>query len=72
MKGNEEELYHMYFDPRVLRAFLQREQIATLQELKQALQTTSTMTVFRKLKTLAIAPVIPIGQILHSGRYPSI
>ena len=42
----------MVFDPQVLRSFLQRKQIATLQELKQALQTTATMTVFRKLKAL--------------------
>lgn len=39
-------------DPAPLHAFLRRETIATLQQLKHALNTTSTMTVFRKLKTL--------------------
>jgi hypothetical protein len=39
-------------DPALLLAFLGRETIATLQQLKRALNTTSTMTVFRKLKTL--------------------
>src|SRR5215475_768102 len=42
----------MVFASEVLRSFLQRKQIATLEELKQALGTTSTMTVFRKLKSL--------------------
>ena len=41
----------MTFASEVLRSFLLRKQIATLEELKQALATTSTMTVFRKLKT---------------------
>ena len=54
----------MYFDPQVLRSFLQRKQIATLQELKQALQTTSTMTVFRKLKTLGYRT-----SYSHRGKY---
>ena len=39
-------------DPAPLHAFLRRETIATLQQLKHALNTTGTMTVFRKLKTL--------------------
>jgi len=42
----------MVFTSESLRSFLRRKQIATLEELKQALGTTSTMTVFRKLKTL--------------------
>jgi len=42
----------MLFAAQILRSFLQRKQIATLQELKEALGTISTMTVFRKLKTL--------------------
>jgi hypothetical protein len=42
----------MVFASEVVRSFLRRQQIATLQELKQALGTTSTMTVFRKLKAL--------------------
>ena len=54
----------MYFDPRLLRSFLQRKQIATLQELKQALETTSTMTVFRKLKTLGYRT-----SYSHRGKY---
>jgi hypothetical protein len=39
----------MLFAAQILRSFLQRKQIATLQELKAALGTISTMTVFRKL-----------------------
>jgi len=39
-------------DPAPLRVFLHRETIATLQQLKHALNTTSTMTVFRKLKII--------------------
>jgi hypothetical protein len=39
-------------DPTPLRAFLHKETIATLEQLKHALGTSSTMTVFRKLKTL--------------------
>jgi hypothetical protein len=42
----------MAFALQALRSFLQRKQIATLEELKQTLATTSTMTVFRKLKAL--------------------
>ena len=33
-----------------LRSFLRKEKIATLEQLKRALGTTGTMTVFRKLK----------------------
>ena len=42
----------MAFASEALRSFLRRKQIATLEELKQELGTTSTMTVFRKLKSL--------------------
>ena len=35
-----------------LQAFLEDERIATLQQLKEALGTTGTMTVFRRLKAL--------------------
>lgn len=54
----------MVFAPQVLRSFLQRKQIASLQELKQALGTTSTMTVFRKLKTLGYRT-----SYSHRGKY---
>ena len=40
------------FDQDVLRSLLKERMIATLDELKQALGTSSTMTVFRKLKKL--------------------
>jgi hypothetical protein len=39
-------------DPAPLRSFLETEKIATLDQLKQALRTTGTMTVFRKLEAL--------------------
>ena len=42
----------MTFDPMILRPFLQQHRIATLPELKQALGSAATMTVFRKLKAL--------------------
>lgn len=42
----------MVFDSQILRSFLQHRKIATLPELKQALGSTATMTVFRKLKLL--------------------
>ena len=54
----------MLFAPEVLRSFLQRKQIATLQELKQALETTATMTVFRKLKALGYRT-----SYSHRGKY---
>lgn len=54
----------MVFAPQVLRSFLQRQQIATLQELKQALLTASTMTVFRKLKALGYRT-----SYSHRGKY---
>jgi hypothetical protein len=54
----------MIFTPDVLRSSFQRKHIATLQELKQALQTTSTMTVFRKLKALGYRT-----SYSHRGKY---
>lgn len=39
-------------DPAPLRSFLEKEKIASLEQLKQVLRTTGTMTVFRKLDTL--------------------
>jgi hypothetical protein len=54
----------MVFAPEVLRSFLRRKQIATLEELKQALETTSTMTVFRKLKSLGYRT-----SYSHRGKY---
>jgi hypothetical protein len=54
----------MTFRPEVLRSLLQRKQIATLEELKQALRTSSTMTVFRKLKTLGYRT-----SYSHRGKY---
>ena len=47
-----------------LRSFLRRKLIATLEELKQALTTTSTMTVFRKLKLLGYRT-----SYSHRGKY---
>src|SRR6266436_9309850 len=58
------ELYHMVFASEVLRSFLRRKQIATLEELKQVLGTASTMTVFRKLKALGYRT-----SYSHRGRY---
>jgi hypothetical protein len=60
----QEDLYHMIFASEVLRSFLQRKQIATLEELKQILGTTSTMTVFRKLKKLGYRT-----SYSHRGKY---
>jgi hypothetical protein len=47
-----------------LRVFLREEKIATLDELKSALGTTGTMTVFRKLKTLGY-----LSSYSHRGKY---
>jgi len=54
----------MAFAPEVLQSFLRRKQMATLEELKQALGTTSTMTVFRKLKLLGYRT-----SYSHRGKY---
>src|SRR5437868_7117848 len=51
-------------DGGVLESLLEKQKIATLEELKKALGTSSTMTVFRKLK--------PIGyqtSYSHRGKY---
>ena len=47
-----------------LRTFLENEQVATLDELKRALSTTGTMTVFRKLKALGY-----LSSYSHRGKY---
>ena len=52
------------FDPQVLRKYLQRHKIATLPELKNALGTTTDVTVFRKLK-----PLDYLSSYTHRGRY---
>lgn len=52
------------FLPDALRSLLLRKKIATLEELKQALGTSVTMTVFRKLKTLDY-----LTSYSHRGRY---
>ena len=54
----------MIFAAEVLRSLLRRQQIATLEQLKQALGTTSTMTVFSKLKNLGYRT-----SYSHRGRY---
>ncbi len=48
----------------VLQAFLEDERIATLEQLKEALGTTGTMTVFRKLKALGYRT-----SYSHRGQY---
>ena len=52
------------FDPQILRKHLLRYKIATLPELKQALGTTASLTVFRKLKLLDY-----LSSYTHRGRY---
>src|SRR5580700_9175056 len=52
------------FDPQALRKHLLRHKIATLPELKQALGTTTNLTVFRKLKLLDY-----LSSYTHRGRY---
>src|SRR5207237_795575 len=54
----------MVFTSESLRSFLRRKQIATLEELKQALGTTSTMSWFRKLQTLTYRT-----SYSHRGKY---
>ena len=48
----------------VLKAFLESEQIATLEALKSELRTTGTMTVFRRLKELGY-----LTSYSHRGKY---
>lgn len=52
------------FDGSVLESFLERHKIGTLEELKEALGTSSTMTVFRKLKPLGYQT-----SYSHRGKY---
>lgn len=52
------------FSAEVLRTFLQDEGIATLAQLKEALGTTGTMTVFRKLQALGYR-----SSYSHRGKY---
>ncbi|MEW6751532.1 MAG: hypothetical protein AB1505_11225, partial [Candidatus Latescibacterota bacterium] len=52
------------FSAETLRAFLEKERVATLQDLKSALGTTGTMTVFRKLKALGY-----LSSYSHRGQY---
>jgi hypothetical protein len=47
-----------------LRSFLHNERIATLEQLKSALDTAGTMTVFRRLKTLGY-----LSSYSHRGKY---
>lgn len=54
----------MVFDEDVVGAFLRRQKIVTLTELKEALGTSATMTVFRKLKTLGYRT-----SYSHRGKY---
>jgi len=52
------------FSADTVQAFLRDERIATLEQLKQALGTTGTMTVFRKLKALGY-----LSSYSHRGKY---
>ncbi len=52
------------FDPRTLRKYLRRHKIATLPELKRALNTDADLTVFRKLK-----PLEYLTSYSHRGSY---
>jgi hypothetical protein len=51
-------------DPNIVAKLLNDNKIATLNELKQALKTRSTMTVFRKLKALDY-----LSSYSHRGKY---
>jgi len=52
------------FDPKTLRQYLRQHKIATLSELKRALNTDADLTVFRKLKTLEY-----LSSYTHRGSY---
>ena len=54
----------MVSDQDAVRALLKKEKIATLPELKQALGTSATMTVFRKLKVVGYRT-----SYSHRGKY---
>lgn len=51
-------------NPDELQSYLQSEKIATLEQLKAALDTTGTMTVFRRLKALGY-----LSSYSHRGKY---
>jgi hypothetical protein len=51
-------------DPAPLRSYLEKEKIASLDQLKQALRTTGTMTVFRKLSALGY-----LSSYSHRGKF---
>lgn len=51
-------------NPNGLQSFLHSEKIATLEQLKAALDTTGTMTVFRRLKALGY-----LSSYSHRGKY---
>jgi|TARA_B100001971_G_C18107390_1_gene492276 hypothetical protein len=55
---------HVRFHKDVVRSLFQKQEIASLDELKEALQTPSTMTVFRRLKALGYH-----SSYSHRGRY---
>lgn len=54
----------MPYDPDVVRSFLQSHKIATLTELKHAMGTSATMTVFRRLAALGYRT-----SYSHRGKY---
>jgi hypothetical protein len=54
------------YEPDVIRNFLLKEKIATMDKLKSILHTKTTMTVFRKLKGLKY-----ISSYSHRGKYSS-
>src|SRR5260370_7033278 len=54
----------MRFDQDIIQSLLQRQKIATLAELKGALGSSATMTVFRKLKALGY-----LSSYSHRGKY---
>ncbi len=51
-------------DPAPLHSYLEKEKIASLEQLKQALRTTGTMTVFRKLSSLGY-----LSSYSHRGKF---
>src|SRR5712692_3495669 len=57
-------MWKMEFDQDAVQSFLQNRKIATLEELKKALGSASTMTVFRKLKPLGYRT-----SYSHRGKY---
>ena len=54
----------MVFDQEAVKTLLKRQKIATLTELKESLETSATMTVFRKLKALGYQT-----SYSHRGKY---